>query len=141
VRGHGKASWACLPRRSTCSDKFFSATRRANGGHVVTGASAGLGSRDSTGLRTQRRRANRFIARGREGLEGAQRDVESVGGQELILQADLADAGAVEAAAERVETELGLLRGGSAMPPRTLFIVDTLNMVPFGSCRHTSQHK
>ena len=43
----------------------------------------------------------------REGLEGAQRDVESLGGQALILQADVADAEAVEAAAERAETELG----------------------------------
>jgi short chain dehydrogenase len=40
-------------------------------------------------------------------LEGARRDVESLGGQALILQADVADADAVEAAAERVESELG----------------------------------
>ena len=44
---------------------------------------------------------------GRTGLEGARREVESLGGQALILQVDVADAEAIEAAAERVEAEWG----------------------------------
>jgi NADP-dependent 3-hydroxy acid dehydrogenase YdfG len=57
------------------------------------------GPRDSTGLRTRSEGARiGLIARGQDGLEGARRDVESLGGQALILQADVADADAVEAA-------------------------------------------
>ncbi len=73
---------------------------------VVTGASAGVGravvrefanSGASLGL----------IARGVEGLEGARREVESCGGRALVLPLDVADAAAVDRAAERVERELG----------------------------------
>jgi hypothetical protein len=60
---------------------------------------SGLRPRDSTGLRTRSEGARiGLIARGQDGLEGARRDVESLGGQALILQADVADADAVEAA-------------------------------------------
>ncbi|HEY7954501.1 MAG TPA: SDR family oxidoreductase [Polyangia bacterium] len=73
---------------------------------VVTGASAGVG----------RAVARRFgedgdyvalLARGEAGLEGARRDVEALGGQALAIPTDVADAAQVEAAAERVERELG----------------------------------
>src|ERR1700758_5473059 len=74
---------------------------------VITGASAGLGRATAQAFARSEGARIGLIARGKDGLEGAQRDVESLGGQALILQADVADAGAVEAAAERVETELG----------------------------------
>ncbi|MGA9521677.1 MAG: SDR family oxidoreductase, partial [Myxococcaceae bacterium] len=48
-----------------------------------------------------------LIARGEEGLEGARRDVEAEGGRALVLPCDVAEAKAVEAAAELVERELG----------------------------------
>jgi short-subunit dehydrogenase len=48
-----------------------------------------------------------LIARGLEGLEGVKRDVEALGGKAIIIQCDVADAEAVEAAAERTERELG----------------------------------
>src|SRR5690606_96737 len=48
-----------------------------------------------------------LIARGRDGLEGARREVEAAGGRALVLPCDVADAAAVEAAADRVERELG----------------------------------
>jgi NAD(P)-dependent dehydrogenase (short-subunit alcohol dehydrogenase family) len=48
-----------------------------------------------------------LIARGRDGLEGARKDVEELGGKALVLPTDVADADAVEAAAARVEQELG----------------------------------
>jgi NAD(P)-dependent dehydrogenase (short-subunit alcohol dehydrogenase family) len=73
---------------------------------VVTGAGAGIG----------RAIARRFgedgwqvalLARGHDGLEGARRDVEAAGGTALAIATDVADHEAVEAAAERVERELG----------------------------------
>ena len=73
---------------------------------VVTGASAGLG----------RAIAQRFaadgasiglVARSRERLDAAQRDVESRGGRAFIVAADVADADALEQAAAAIEQELG----------------------------------
>ncbi len=73
---------------------------------VITGASAGVGR--ATALAWARRGARiGLIARGRAGLEGAQRDVELLGGEALILQADVADADAVERAAQQVEETFG----------------------------------
>ncbi len=48
-----------------------------------------------------------LIARGHDGLEGAKRDVEDLGGKAIMLPTDVADADAVEGAAERVEAEFG----------------------------------
>lgn len=48
-----------------------------------------------------------LLARGRDGLEGARRDVEALGGRALALPTDVADPGQVEAAADAVETQLG----------------------------------
>lgn len=73
---------------------------------VITGASAGVGR--ATAQAFARRKANvALIARGSEGLEGARRDVESLGGRALVLPADVANADQVEAAAERVQREWG----------------------------------
>ena len=73
---------------------------------VVTGASAGLGraiverfARDGAAIG--------LMARGAERLEQARASVEQLGGRALVLPLDVADAEAVEAAAERVEQELG----------------------------------
>src|ERR1043165_4972257 len=73
---------------------------------VVTGASAGLGraivqrfARDGACIG--------LLARGRDGLEGARRDVEQLGGRGLALPTDAADADAVEAAAAAVEDTFG----------------------------------
>lgn len=73
---------------------------------VVTGASAGVGR---AVVRAFAKRGARIglIARGRAGLEGARREVEALGGEALVLPLDVADAEAVEAAAARVEAELG----------------------------------
>ena len=48
-----------------------------------------------------------LLARGEDGLEGARRDVEALGGRALAIPCDVADADAVEAAAARVEAEFG----------------------------------
>ncbi|MEN3339518.1 MAG: hypothetical protein V7647_3194 [Acidobacteriota bacterium] len=73
---------------------------------VITGASAGVGR--ATAMAFARRGARvGLIARGVDGLEGAKRDVEALGGRALVLPADVAVAEQVEAAADRVERELG----------------------------------
>ena len=48
-----------------------------------------------------------LIARGRDGLEAARREVEALGGAALVLPLDVADAEAVEHAAGLVEERLG----------------------------------
>ncbi|HEX7956031.1 MAG TPA: SDR family oxidoreductase [Pyrinomonadaceae bacterium] len=73
---------------------------------VITGASAGVGR--ACAREFARRGAHvALIARGRDGLEGARREVEALGGRALVLPLDVADAEAVERAAERTERELG----------------------------------
>ena len=73
---------------------------------VITGASAGVGRA------TVREFAKRgawigLIARGKDGLAGACREVESMGGKALVLPVDVADANQVEDAAQQVEKKLG----------------------------------
>jgi short-subunit dehydrogenase len=48
-----------------------------------------------------------LIARGQEGLEAAAKEVEAAGGRALVLPLDIAEADAVDRAAQRVEDELG----------------------------------
>ena len=73
---------------------------------VVTGASAGVGravvrrfARDGAHIA--------LLARGRDGLEAARREVEEAGGRALVVPTDVADHDQVEAAAARTEAELG----------------------------------
>jgi len=73
---------------------------------VVTGASAGVGRATVRELAREGASVG-LIARGEAGLEGARQDVERLGGRALAVPADVADAGQVEAAAERIESELG----------------------------------
>jgi NAD(P)-dependent dehydrogenase (short-subunit alcohol dehydrogenase family) len=73
---------------------------------VITGASAGVGR--ATVRRFAREGASiGLIARGRDGLEAARREVEAAGGRALVLPADVADADQVEAAAAQVEEAFG----------------------------------
>ncbi len=73
---------------------------------AVTGASAGVG-RAVVRAFAARGADVGLIARGRDGLEGAKREVEEAGGRAVIAQADVADPDAVEAAAALIESELG----------------------------------
>lgn len=73
---------------------------------VVTGASAGVG-RAAVRAFAQRGFDVGLIARGRDGLEAARREVEQAGGRALVLQCDVADADGLDLAAERVDRELG----------------------------------
>jgi NAD(P)-dependent dehydrogenase (short-subunit alcohol dehydrogenase family) len=73
---------------------------------VVTGASAGVG-RAAVRAFAKKGAHVALIARGVDGLEGARREVEALGRRALVCPLDVADAGAVEAAADRIERELG----------------------------------
>jgi NAD(P)-dependent dehydrogenase (short-subunit alcohol dehydrogenase family) len=73
---------------------------------VVTGASAGVG-RAAVRAFARSGADIGLIARGIDGLEAARRDVEAAGCRAVAVSADVADADAVDAAAERVERELG----------------------------------
>lgn len=73
---------------------------------VVTGASAGTGravAREFAGRGAQ----VALLARGRSGLDAAAADVEGAGGRPLAIPTDVADYDEVDAAAQRVEDELG----------------------------------
>ena len=73
---------------------------------MITGASAGVGRATALAFARQGARIG-LLARGRAGLEAAQRDVEAAGGQSIICQADVADAQAVDDAAARLEDAFG----------------------------------
>ena len=73
---------------------------------VITGASACVGR--ATAREFARRGARvGLLARGLDGLEAARRDVEALGGAAIAIPTDVAVAAEVEAAAARVERELG----------------------------------
>jgi short-subunit dehydrogenase len=73
---------------------------------VVTGASSGVGRAIARALAEQGASVA-LIARGVDGLVGAARDVHERGAEALVLPLDVADADAVEAAANRVVAEWG----------------------------------
>jgi NAD(P)-dependent dehydrogenase (short-subunit alcohol dehydrogenase family) len=73
---------------------------------VITGASAGLGRATARAFAMQGARIG-LIARGRAGLEAARDDVERLGGQALVVHADVAIADQVESAAQAIEDRWG----------------------------------
>jgi NAD(P)-dependent dehydrogenase (short-subunit alcohol dehydrogenase family) len=78
----------------------------AGGTAVVTGASAGVGRATVRELAT-RGFDVALLARGGAGLDGAAKDVADAGRRALAVPTDVADHEAVDAAASRVEDELG----------------------------------
>jgi short-subunit dehydrogenase len=73
---------------------------------VITGASAGIGRATARAFCSRGARVA-LIARDRQRLEAAKAEVESAGGQALVLTADVAQAQQIEGAAEQVEREFG----------------------------------
>jgi NAD(P)-dependent dehydrogenase (short-subunit alcohol dehydrogenase family) len=73
---------------------------------AITGASAGVG-RAAARAFAERGYDVALLARGTEGLEAAAKEVQQQGGRALVVPTDVADPDQVEAAAERVERELG----------------------------------
>ena len=73
---------------------------------VITGASAGVG-RATARMFAENGFDVALLARGIKGLQGAADDVESAGGKALAIPTDVASFEDVDAAASRVEAELG----------------------------------
>jgi NAD(P)-dependent dehydrogenase (short-subunit alcohol dehydrogenase family) len=73
---------------------------------VVTGASSGVGRATARAFGARGCSVG-LIARNEQALQIAAGEVEARGGRALVLVADVADAGAVEAAAAKAEAELG----------------------------------
>ena len=73
---------------------------------VVTGASAGVGRAVAREF-AKHGASVALVARSREGLAGAKREVEELGGTAFVIPADVADPDRVEAAAESAEEALG----------------------------------
>lgn len=80
--------------------------KRASRVVVITGASGGIGRAAARGFAARGDKVA-LLARGEVGLDAAAGDVEERGGYALVVPVDMADAAAVDAAAERVERELG----------------------------------
>src|ERR1043166_9507938 len=73
---------------------------------VITGASAGVGRATARAFGKRGAKVG-LIARGRDGLEGAKREIEELGGEAIVLPLDVADENAIEQAAAEVERAFG----------------------------------
>ena len=73
---------------------------------VITGASAGLGRAIAHAFAIRGARVG-LLARNPEALEAARKECEDLGGTALVLPTEISDFEAVDAAAKRVEEELG----------------------------------
>jgi NAD(P)-dependent dehydrogenase (short-subunit alcohol dehydrogenase family) len=73
---------------------------------VVTGASAGLGRAIARAFGA-RGAVVGLIARGKDGLAAAEREIRDGGGRALAIPADVSDAAAIQAAANQIEREAG----------------------------------
>jgi NADP-dependent 3-hydroxy acid dehydrogenase YdfG len=82
---------------------------------VITGASAGLGRATA---RAYGRRGARvgLLARGREGLDAARREIEDAGGEAIARPTDVSDAAQVESAVQAVEDRFGPTTFGLRVP-------------------------
>jgi NAD(P)-dependent dehydrogenase (short-subunit alcohol dehydrogenase family) len=73
---------------------------------VITGASAGVGRATVRKFAKHGARIG-LIARGLDGLKGAQKEVEELGSKAFAFPADIGNADRVEAAAAQIEADLG----------------------------------
>lgn len=73
---------------------------------VITGASAGVGRACARAF-AEKGYDVALLARGKDGLEGAKKEVEAYGQRAVIHQLDVADAEAIEKAAGDIEDKLG----------------------------------
>jgi short-subunit dehydrogenase len=73
---------------------------------VITGASGGVG-RATARLLATRGAKIALLARGKEGLEGARREVEARGGQAIAIPTDVSQFDQMQAAADAIERKFG----------------------------------
>ncbi|THH37666.1 SDR family oxidoreductase [Neolewinella litorea] len=73
---------------------------------VITGASAGIGRAIAREFAKEHARIG-LIARNRDGLEAARKEVEALGGEALVLALDVSDYQALDNAASKIEETFG----------------------------------
>jgi NAD(P)-dependent dehydrogenase (short-subunit alcohol dehydrogenase family) len=73
---------------------------------VITGASAGVGRATARAFGKRGAKVG-LIARGKDGLDAAKREIEESGGEAIVLPLDVSDENAVEQAAAEVERAFG----------------------------------
>src|SRR5437773_5258689 len=73
---------------------------------VIAGASAGVGRATARAFGKRKARVG-LIARGPAGLEAAKCEIESMGGEAIVLPLDVSDHDAVEQAASEIESRFG----------------------------------
>lgn len=73
----------------------------------ITGASAGVGRATALAFAAYRHASIGLIARSADALEEVKREVERLGGRAVVLPLDVADAAALDDAADRVEEVFG----------------------------------
>ena len=73
---------------------------------VITGASAGVGRATAKRFAMDKHKLA-LLARGKQGLEAAKAEVESLGGTAITIQCDVADYEQMDLAASEVEEKLG----------------------------------
>jgi NAD(P)-dependent dehydrogenase (short-subunit alcohol dehydrogenase family) len=73
---------------------------------VITGASAGVGRATARAFGKRGAKIG-LIARGKDGLDAAKREIEESGGEAIVLPLDVSDENAVEQAAAEVERTFG----------------------------------
>lgn len=73
---------------------------------VITGGSAGIGRAAAARFATEGC-AIAVLARGQDRLDATRRELEQLGARAQALAVDVAEADAVEKAAEQIESELG----------------------------------
>ena len=95
-----------LPANEAVNPEHRADGRRPTEVVVVTGASAGVGRAIAREFARHGASVG-LLARSRDGLAGATEDVERLGGRALAVITDVSDDRQVEAAAERIERELG----------------------------------
>ena len=81
-------------------------TKERRGVVVITGASAGLGRAIARTFAKNGYDVS-LLARGIEGLQGAQKEIQEMGRKAVYFQVDVADAKAIEDAAAKTEEQLG----------------------------------
>src|SRR5207244_13271385 len=91
---------------STEGSSFASHHRMQQEVVVITGASAGVGRATAQAFGKRKAKVG-LIARGRDGLEAAKREIELSGGEALVLPLDVSDHDAVDRAASEVERAFG----------------------------------
>jgi short-subunit dehydrogenase len=100
------ASSTSTSARSWPLPRFADVSRPAPQVVVVTGASAGVGRATARAFAREGLSVG-LVARGRERLEATKAELEGLGVRATAVSADVADPDQVEAAATRIEAELG----------------------------------